>query len=82
MYVDAHGKGFESIQGRRATVIEDSIVFLANEDRVVILENDTVAFCISTKNYKEGSNSIDDYGTDLFSALVVDEELIIEGDEE
>lgn len=82
MYVDANGKGFESIQGRRATVIEDSIVFFANEDRVVILEDDTVPFCISAENYKEGCNNIDDYGTDLYSALVVDEELIIEGDEE
>ena len=82
MFVDANGKEFESIQGRKATVVKDLYDFFKEGDRVVILENDKVPCCIGIDNYKEACNSTDNYDIKLCWDMYADIELIIEGDEE
>lgn len=82
MFVDAQGKEFESIQGRIATVLHDEDGFFQDGDRVVIVENHTMPYCISFDNHKEGCNDYEKYDNSMVGLMDVEEELIIEGDEE
>lgn len=82
MFVDAHEKEFESIKGRKATVVYDSLENFEDGEKVVILENYAIPYCILIENYIEGKNGIENYDDDLYFPLNVADELIIEGDEE
>lgn len=82
MFVDAQGKEFESIKGRRATVVKDLFAFFKEGNRVVILEDDIIPCCVGVESYKEGCNNKEDYYDNLLMDMHVGAELIIEGDEE
>ena len=82
MFVDAKGKEFENIQGRKATVVNDGFDNFKDGEKVIILENHSVPYCISTENHIEGKNDIKNYDDDLYFPLNAVDELNIEGDEE
>ena len=82
MFVDANGKEFESIRGRKATVINDSFENFEDGEKVIFLENRSVPYCISVEKYIEGKNDTENYDSDLYFPMRETDELIIEGDEE